>query len=58
MHQHYEFFDGLAVNKFGLVLSPSSVVVDAESRLTSISGVRSSMSPFYLLPGLWFDISP
>ena len=37
------------VNKFGLVLSPSSVIVDAEAWFTSISEVRSSVSPLNLL---------
>ena len=48
----------LAINRFGLVLSPSSVIVDSETWLTSISRVISSMSPLNLLPGLWFDIFP
>ena len=34
------------------------MIVDVEAWVTIISGVRSSMSPFNLLPGLWFDISP
>ena len=49
---------GLAVNKFGLVLSLSSVIVYVEAWHTSISGVRSSMSPPNLLSGLLFDIPP
>ena len=39
---------GLAVNKFGLVLSPSSVIVDFKAWFTSISGVRSSVCPLNL----------
>ena len=45
---------GLAVNKFGLALSPSSLIVtsivDVEAWLTSISGVTSSMSLAWYFP--------
>ena len=34
------------------------MIIDVEAWLTSICGVRSSMSRLDLLPGLWFDISP
>ena len=51
---------GLAVNKFGLVLSPSSLIVtsilDVEAWLTSISGVTSSMSLAWYFPMFFNNI--